>query len=284
MAIDSTENPPEGGEIMRYPAAFACGLLALSFVAAPVVAAEVELSDGTKLSDKPYFIVTYIEAAPDATDAVAALLKQHAEASKDDDGNLRFEILQRGDRPNHFAILEAWGDPDARNAHASSDETVKFRKDLQQSLYSPYDERPHVGLVAEDPGSIAAGDSSTVYVLTHVDIIPPEQFPPCSRQVDENGPCGDALVKQLVQDSRDDDGVVRFDVLTQANRPNHMTLVEQWRDANAQEAHTVNDETKNFRDALAGIPPGSGVAEDALFVINPLTGSLYDEQLYTLVE
>jgi len=269
---------------MRYPAVFACGLLGLSFAAAPVAAAEVELSDGTKLADKPYFIVTYIEAAPDATDKVAELLKQHAEASKDDDGNLRFEILQRGDRPNHFAILEAWADPDARNAHAGSDETVKFRKDLEPSLYSPYDERPHVGLVAADPGSIPEGDSSTVYVLTHVDIIPPEQFPPCSRQVDESGPCGDALVKQLVQASRDDDGVMRFDVLTQANRPNHMTLVEEWRDTKAQEAHAVNQETRNFRDSLAGIAPGSGVADDPLFVINPLTGSLYDEQLYTLVQ
>jgi quinol monooxygenase YgiN len=269
---------------MRYPAAFACGLLAMSFAAVPVVAAEVELSDGTKLADKPYFIVTYIEAAPDATEAVAALLKQHVAASRDDDGNLQYEILQRGDRPNHFAILEAWEDPDARNAHASSEETVKFRKDLQPHLYSPYDERPHVGLVAEDPSSIPQGDSSTVYVLTHVDIIPPEQFPPCSRQVDEAGPCGDALVKQLVQDSRDDDGAVRFDVLTQANRPNHMTLVEQWRDSKAQEKHTVNEETRKFRDALAGVAPGSGVADDPLFVINPLTGSLYDEQLYTLVE
>jgi quinol monooxygenase YgiN len=270
---------------MRYFAIFLSGLLALPFATVQVVsAAEVELSDGTKLSDTPYFIVTYIEAAPDSTEAVAELLKQHAAASKDDDGSLRFEILQRGDRENHFAILEAWEDPDARNAHASGDETVKFRKDLQPYLYSPYDERPHVGLVAADPTTVGDGDASAVYVITHVDIIPPEQFPPCSRQVDESGPCGDALVKQLVEDSRDDDGVIRFDVLTQANRPNHMTLVEAWSSAEAQQNHTVNDETKNFRDLLAGIPAGSGVHEDSLFVVNPLTGSLYDEQLYTLVE
>jgi quinol monooxygenase YgiN len=45
--------------------------------------------------------------------------------------------------------------------------------------------------------------------------------------VNESGPCGNELVLGLVKDSRDDDGVMRFDVLTQANRPNHMTLVEQ---------------------------------------------------------
>ena len=269
---------------MRFAATFAFGVLALSFAAAPVAAAEVELSDGTKLSDKPYYIVTYVEAAPDATDAVAALLKQHAAASKDDDGNLGFDVLQRMDRNNHFAILEIWADPDARNAHASSDETIKFRKDLQQYLYSPYDERTHVALFTQDPASLPMGDADTVYVLTHVDIIPPEQFPPCSRQVDENGPCGNALVQQIVEESRKHDGVMRFDAVTQANRPNHMTLIEEWRNAEAQDAQTVNQETKNFRDALWGIPPGSGVNDDPLFVPNPLTGSLYDELLYTQIQ
>ncbi len=35
---------------------------------------------------------------------------------------------------------------------------------------------------------------------------------------------------------------------------------------------------------MSGVAPGSGVAADPLFVINPLSGSLYDEQLYTLIE
>lgn len=262
----------------------ALSAVALTFATSQIAVADVELSDGTMLSDSPYFIVTYIEAAPDATDTVADLLKQHAAASKDDSGNLRFEIIQRQDRDNHFAILEAWEDQASRDAHASSEETVKFRKDLQPNLYSPYDERPHVALDAAAPDSIAEGDSSTVYVLTHVDIIPPEQFAPCSRQVDEAGPCGNDMVKALVTESRKHGGVIRFDVLTQANRPNHMTLVEAWRTATGQENHTVNTATRNFRDALAGVAPGSGVNDDPLFVINPLTGSLYDEQLYKLVE
>jgi hypothetical protein len=77
---------------------------------------------------------------------------------------------------------------------------------------------------------------------------------------------------------------VRFDALTQANRPNHMTVVEVWRSAKDQEAHTMHPDTRNFRDALSGVAPGSGVAADPLFVINPLSGSLYDEQLYTRIE
>lgn len=262
--------------------AFAFGLACLA--AAPASAAEVKLGDGTMLSDKPYFVVTYIEAAPDDADKAADLIKKQSAAGKKEPGNLRFEALQRNGRKNHFLILEAWQDPAAREAHAKSDGTIAFRKALQPLLYSPYDERPHVGLVAADPAKVAKGTGDTVYVVTHVDIIPPEQFPPCKRQVSESGPCGNAMVEKLVADSRKHAGTMRFDALTQANRPNHMTLVEMWENSGAQDGHAVNKATKDFRDALAGIAPGSGVASDPLFVLNPLTGSLYDEQLYKLID
>ena len=120
--------------------------------------------------------------------------------------------------------------------------------------------------------------------MTHVDIIPTEQIPPCKRQVSETGPCGIGLVEKLVVDSRKHAGNLRFDALTQANRPNHMTVIEVWRSAKDQEAHTMHADTRNFRDSLAGVAPGSGVPANPLVVINPLSGSLYDEQLYTVID
>jgi quinol monooxygenase YgiN len=259
------------------------GLALLASAGASAALAEVKLRDGTVLPEKPYFIVTYIEAAPDAAKKVAALIKKHSAASAKEKGNLRFEGLQRTERRNHFMILETWEDQAAREAHAKAEHTVKFRKDLQPYLYNPYDERPHVGLVAADPKSLRAGTRQTLYVVTHADIIPTEQFAPCKRQVAETGPCGNAIVTKLVNDSRKHDGMLRFDGLTQSNRPNHMTVVEMWTNAKAQQAHTVSADVKNFRDALSGLAPGSGVAADPLFVLNPLTGSLYDERLYRLI-
>ncbi len=253
-------------------------------VIATADAADVKLANGTMLSDKPTFIVTYIEAAPADAEKAAALIKKHSAAVRKEPSNLRTEALRGTGRTNHFLLLEVWRDPAAREAHAKAPSTTAFRQALQPLLYSPYDERPHVGLVAADPTKLPAGNSETVYVVTHVDIIPPEQFPPCKRQVNPSGPCGNAMVEKLAADSRKHAGNKRFDVLTQANRPNHMTLVEMWDTAAAHNAHTINSDTKNFRDALAGIPPGSGVAKDPLFVLNPLTGSLYDEQLYKKID
>lgn len=260
------------------------GLAASALLMSSAVAsADVELQDGTVLSDEPTFIVTYIEADVASSDKVKALIEEQTKASKAEEGNLRFEGLQRLGQDNHFLILEAWETPEARTSHASADHTIAFRNALEPMLYAPYDERPHVGLVAADPAALPAGTEATVYVVTHADIIPPEQFAPCDRQVDPSGPCGNEMLTDLAQFSRKHDGNLRYDVLTQSNRGNHMSVVEMWDSADSQAAHQVNPDKKAFRNQLSGIPAEGGVNPDPQFVLNMLTGSLWDERLYKLI-
>ena len=261
-------------------ASYAAAIVAFSVA---TVSADVKLANDTILSDKPAFIVTYIEADASKSADVLKLIEDQTAASKSENGNLRFEGLQRLNRPNHFVILEAWTDPQARAAHAASEHTVAFRNALEPMLYAPYDERPHVGLVAAMPGEIAAGNGDTVYVITHADIIPPEQFAPCDRQVDSSGPCGNEMLEDLAVFSRTHDGNMRFDVLTQSNRANHMTVVEMWENTDAQNAHQVSGQKKAFRNELSGIPAAGGVNDDPQFVLNMLTGSLWDERLFKLI-
>ncbi|MBT5032342.1 MAG: hypothetical protein HOM55_08625 [Proteobacteria bacterium] len=245
--------------------------------------AQTELADGTVLSNAPTWIVTYIEVAADAVDQTEALIKEQTATSKNEAGNLRFEGLQRINRGNHFVILEAWTDADARAAHAASSHTMAFREALQPVLYAPYDERPHVGLAATNPGDVPQGNDSTIYVITHADIIPPEQFPPCNRRPDPAGPCGNGLLINLAESSRSHAGNLRFDILTQSNRPNHMTVVEMWDNADSQMAHQIQPDKKAFRDELAGIEANSGVNPDPQFVLNMMTGSLWDERTFRLI-
>ncbi len=196
------------------------------------------------------YVVTYIEVMPVSTSQAIDLLVDHAEASHDDDGNSLFQVLQRIGRPNHFAILETWADADAQETHASAGHTRAFRAALDPLLYSPYDQRLHtelhVGGRADTGGSI--------YGLTHIDIIPTGLNEGLER------------IAALVAASRGDAGVVRFDVLTQVSRRNHMTLVESWESVGSQEAHSTAGHKKVFRDAL-----------------QPLSGSLYDERLYRVL-
>lgn len=264
---------------------FKQGGLAAAVVAVSALAsqADVKLQDDTILSDTPTFIVTYIEADVASSDAVADLIKKQTASSKSEEGNIRFEGLQRIGQDNHFVILEVWSGPETRSDHAGSAHTIDFRNALEPMLYAPYDERPHVGLVAADPAGIAAGDASTIYVITHADIIPPEQFAPCKRQVDPSGPCGNEMMTDLAAFGAKHDGNMRFDILTQSNRGNHMSVVEMWSDAAAQAAHQNTADKKAFRNELSGIPAAGGVNADPQFVLNMLTGSLYDERLFKLI-
>ena len=90
--------------------------------------------------------------------------------------------------------------------------------------------------------------------MTHVDVIPTQR---------ENGT---AIVKQLADESRKDNGNLRFDVVTQVNRQNHFTLIEFWRDSQSAEAHSMAAHTRAFREKLA-----------------PASGALYDERLYSVL-
>lgn len=258
-------------------------LMVLAFGFCVSLNADVELADGTILSDSPTWIVTYIEVDGDAVEQTEQLLTAQVLASKKEAGNLRFEAVQRINRGNHFVVLEAWSSPEARANHAAAAHTIAYRNALQPVLYAPYDERPHLGLEATALDAISEGNSDTVYVITHADSIPPEQFAPCNRRPDPNGPCSNGLLINLAQDSRSHDGNIRFDILTQANRPNHMTVVEMWQSSSAQLVHQSHQDKKDFRDALAGIEEGSGVNSDPQFVPDMLTGSLWDERLYRLI-
>src|SRR6185295_7626870 len=145
-------------------------------------------------------------------------------------------VLQRIGYPDQFAVLEVWDDLKAAEAHGQAAHTQLFRDKVKPLLRAPYDERPHIPL-AVGSGS-AAGGKGAIYAVTHVDVIP--------KGKDE----GTELVGQLSAAGRKSAGNLRFDSLTQTSRPNHMTLVEVWRDQAAVSAHSAADHTKRFRDRL----------------------------------
>jgi quinol monooxygenase YgiN len=87
------------------------------------------------------YVVTHADAIPPAKDDAMALLKQLAEASRKDGGNVRFEVLQQSSRQNHFTLVEVWQDQQALEAHAMAAHTRQFRDKFQPMSGSLYDER-----------------------------------------------------------------------------------------------------------------------------------------------
>jgi quinol monooxygenase YgiN len=199
------------------------------------------------------YSVIYVEVMPASISESLGALKRYRDATRKEDGNLRSELLQRLDERHQFVILEVWKDQAAFQSHGRGAASTEMREKIAAIRNAPTDERVHAGLaVGPIPAPAAAG---AVYVVTHVDVIPPRK--------DD----GIAAVKQLADDSRRADGNLRFEVVQQGNRPNHFTVVEVWKDAKAVEAHSMAAATRGFRDKLA-----------------TMTGALYDERKYALRE
>ena len=62
-------------------------------------------------------------------------------------------------------------------------------------------------------------------------------------------------------------GILQRALSSALNRPNHFTVVEMWRSRNDHEANSMSAHQREFRDKLA-----------------QMTGALYDERLYEILE
>ena len=94
-----------------------------------------------------------------------------------------------------------------------------------------------------------------IYVVTHVDIIPPEAA------------AGTKLVQQYVVDTRKDPGIVRVEAGSEISRGNHISIVEVWQNQKALDEHIAAAHTREFRQK-----------------IDPTLGSPYDERLHHSLE
>ncbi|HTO10704.1 MAG TPA: antibiotic biosynthesis monooxygenase [Candidatus Binatia bacterium] len=195
------------------------------------------------------YSVTYVEVLPTSRADGLAALTSYREATRQESGNLRCEVVSRLGQPHQLVILEAWQDQAAFEAHGKSANTTQTRERLQAIRNAPVDERVHTGVSVGPLAPGPAGDA--VYVVTHVDVIPPRK--------DD----GLAALRVLGDAGRAEPGNLRFEVVQQTSRPNHFTVVEIWKDAKAMEAHSMTEATRRFRDELG-----------------PMSGALYDERLF----
>ena len=205
-----------------------------------------------QVPDAAVHAVSYVDVGPSSRGPAVAALKQYRESSRKDDGYVRCEFFEQIGRPGHFAILETWRDQKASDAHGMAAHTQQLQTALQPIRQSGYDQRPYKTVTI---GPAPAPGSQTIYVVTHVDVVPSPQ----------NDPPG--LLKRLAEASRSEKGNVRFDVLQHVMRANHFTIVEAWQSQSALDAHAAAAHTRQYRDTL-----------------QPMAGGPLDERLYKAVD
>lgn len=201
------------------------------------------------IHDAVFYVATYVDVQPNSTRQGIELIRNYREDSRTEAGNSSIDVVQETSRPNRFVIIEVWNDEQFCEAHERTGPATPFRDRLKAIQNSPCDQRMHHGFAV---GSVpAASGPDTVSVVTHVDVPPPRK--------DE----AENLLKSLAEESRKDEGNLRYDVFQQkAPRTNHFTVFAEWKDSKAFASHEMKPHRRKFREALW-----------------PMLGSPYDERL-----
>jgi quinol monooxygenase YgiN len=203
-------------------------------------------------ADTTFYSVAYVDVMPGSKAAAVAAFKQYRDASRKEDGFVRFELFEQPARPGHLSLIETWATAKAFDAHAAAAPAKEWRMKLDPIRVSDYDQRPYKTLSLSPPAGGAAANA--VYVITHVDI-------------GGQGTNAAELLRKQAEASRTEAGNLRFDVYQHTMRANHFTVVEAWRNQNALDAHAAAPHSRQYRDALG-----------------PIAGSPLDERIYKAVE
>jgi len=87
------------------------------------------------------YAVTHVDVIPPQRENAVAALKILGEASRGAGGNLRYEVVQQTNRPNHFTVFEMWRSREAFDANGVSAHQREFRDKLAGMTGALYDER-----------------------------------------------------------------------------------------------------------------------------------------------
>jgi len=197
------------------------------------------------------YVATYIDVQLSSTNQGIALVKRYRDATRRETGSAGVYVVQEVGRPNRLVLIEIWKDDASFETHEKDGHTSEFRNQLKAIHNSPYDQRVHRGLALDSRGTVVG--SNALSVVTHVDVPPPRAAET------------EALLKRVAEDSRKDEGSVRYDVFQQtAPRTNHFTVFAVWVDRKAFDAHESKVHTRQFREGLSS-----------------MLGAPYDERLYT---
>jgi quinol monooxygenase YgiN len=87
------------------------------------------------------YVLVHVDVVPFNLTAVGDWLRAQAEFARSARGALRYEVWRQVDRPNHFTVIQAWGEHAAYTDHVESAATRAFRANLASMKGALYDER-----------------------------------------------------------------------------------------------------------------------------------------------
>jgi quinol monooxygenase YgiN len=203
---------------------------------------------------EPVQALTFIEVTVTARGHAAGILRERANVLREHHTSPgQIIVMQETARPERFVVLER-ETPTVSTAAKTA--THALTDGLMDDLTAPPDER--LTREFDEPGTAPTQQvdaRANFYVLAHVDIAPQDR------------PGVESSLRRFAAAARRSDGNFGFEILQQANRPNHFNLISAWLGESPFRAFAASAAAREFRQT-----------------IGPLLGSPYDERLLRRVD
>jgi quinol monooxygenase YgiN len=96
---------------------------------------------GGAIPGQAVYVLTHADSIPDGRAKASDVLIDLAGKSRQESGNVMFQVAVQTNRNNHFTVIEAWRDEKAYEAHVTADNTKKFRDTFGPFSGALFDER-----------------------------------------------------------------------------------------------------------------------------------------------
>lgn len=90
--------------------------------------------------------LVHVQVAPEHIEAFIAACKANHEASVQEPGNRRFDVLQAADAPTRFILYEAYATAEAAAAHKQTAHYFAWRDAVGPMMAQPRQGIPYAGL------------------------------------------------------------------------------------------------------------------------------------------
>jgi quinol monooxygenase YgiN len=219
-------------------------------IASAIVLLSVTAQAADTKTDGPIYATTYIEVAPESATTALNAVREYRKASLQESAKAA-DVFQEDGQPGRFVVAEIWEDPQAFANHEKSPALITLSGKLKPISFKPVDIRVHTLYRGTPYSPPRAGD---IFVISHLDVYGP------------GVPVLQAAFTPLAEQSRNDKGMVRYEILDQvAPHANHFRLFEEWSSEKDWAAHNLSAHVRAFHAALP-----------------EYLGTPYDQRLYHL--
>lgn len=160
-----------------------------------------------------------VNVTPENRDTVIALSKELVDSSRNDEGNIDYDLYESATNPNTFIIFETWNSQAMLDKHSASPHFKRLVPAIQNLSDMTIQ-------VFENGKEI---DSTQALRLNCMVTVPAE-----------NRDTVISLYKELVKCSQTDEGMIDYDLYLSTTDPTKIMVFESWKDQASLDKHSTS--------------------------------------------